>query len=262
MPVFTRDDVTLEYERHGDPQGKPVFIHHGLLGSAGISPEWGKLAAEASLCLIVVARPGYGRSTPLVMKSIGEWAALLSPLADSLELTKFSALGISAGAPYCYALAAGLPDRLERVAVLAGLGKVNEAETRELYPEESQRAFEMFAEQPEADVRRYWFESMAVGLATMPEDHPFRRPLTDSCANGAAGPGREAVLQQREWDFELETLTTPVTLWHSRLDDQVPYSTAEIIAARIPGAVLNEQPEPGHIPSEPMVRAALAHLAD
>ncbi|GLY14466.1 alpha/beta hydrolase [Kineosporia sp. NBRC 101677] len=260
MPLFTNADVTMEYERHGDPEGRPVFVHHGMLGSAGIAPQWGELATDAGVSLITVARPGYGQSTPVAMQSIADWAALLAPLADNLGLPRFSALGISSGAPYCYALAAALPDRLDRVAVLAGVGMVNEPETRAHYPEEAQRTFETYAQMPETDVRKQWFENLTVGLAQMPPEHPLRRPLTDSIAHEAAGPAREWVLQQRDWGFDLRTLSTPVTLWHSPADDQVPFAAAEIVAARIPGAVLHEQTEPGHFPSEPTVRAALSFL--
>lgn len=262
MPVFTSpDDTVLEYELNGDPDGKPVVVHHGLLGSAGIGPEWHELALKAKVGLITVARPGYGRSEPVAMTSIAEWAALLTPLLDELGVEQFGVIGISAGAPYSYALAAALPERVERVAILSGLGKVNEPETRALYPEQSRQAFELFGSSPEDEVRAYWHTSMQASLLQLPEDHPFARPLKDTLAHEAAGPGREAVLQQREWGFDLESLSVPITLWHSRADDQVPHATAEIVAARIPGAQLREQELASHVPSPTVAQEALEYLS-
>lgn len=204
--LFTRDDYALEYEKHGAPSGTPVIVNHGLLGSAGIGPQWHELGLQHGLSLICIARPGYGQSTPVAMKSIAEWAALVTPLVDELGLEQFGVLGISAGAPSSYALASGLPERVSRVAILSGLGMVNEPETRALYPSASQQTFELFATAPEDEVRQYWHHSMRTSMNQIPETHPFYRPLHDSLAHEAAGPGREASLQQRDWGFALESL--------------------------------------------------------
>ncbi|MBT0770725.1 alpha/beta fold hydrolase [Kineosporia sp. J2-2] len=261
MPVFTHDDTQTEYEAHGDPEGRPVLVHHGLVGSAGLAPVWHELAVRAGLRLVSVARPGYGRSTPVPMTSIADWAGLVTPLLDELDVDRFGVLGVSAGAPYAYALAATMPERVRRVAVLSGTGRVDEPETRALYPDEARHRLESFATSSPEQVRAFWHGNIAMGLALNPAEHPMRRPLTDTAAHGAAGPARESVNQLRDWGFALESVTTPVSLWHSRADEQVPYAAAEIVAGRIPGAVLHEQAEAGHLPSMASAVGAVEFLA-
>ncbi|NJQ07206.1 alpha/beta fold hydrolase [Streptomyces lonarensis] len=260
MPVFGSGDGVLEYERHGDPGALPVLLHHGLLGSAGVPEEWHRLARGAGVGLVAVARPGYGRSAPAAMGSIGDWPRLVAPLLDALGVDRCGVLGVSAGAPYGYALAAAAPERVTSVAVLPGLGLVDEAVTRGCYPAEPRQLFEEFARGDEEATRRYWAEQLTDGLAEFPADHPWRRALVDSLAHEAAGPGREARLQQCDWGFALGEAAATVGLWHSRTDTDVPFATAEIIASRLPAATLHEVAAPGHIPTPAAVAAALAFL--
>ena len=112
----------LEFSRAGSPGGFPVVLHHGLLGGAQIDGEASALAADIGIDLIAVARPGYGRSTPVQMDSIAQWPELLAPLLDALGVEKYGAWGISAGAPYSYALSAHDHHRVISVAVTSGLG--------------------------------------------------------------------------------------------------------------------------------------------
>ena len=84
--------------------------------------------------------------------------------------------------------------------------------------------------------------------------------MAASLAHDAAGPGREAILQQRPWGFEPRAITAPVALWHSRNDEDVPFGTAEIIAQRIPTATLHVQDEAGHEPSPASAQAAIQFL--
>ncbi|WP_132473667.1 alpha/beta fold hydrolase [Rhodococcus sp. SMB37] len=102
----------MEHQRFDASGGYPVLVHHGLIGSASVSPDAASEAARRNIELIALARPGYGRSAPQPMTSIGDWHGIVTPLLDTLGIERYSVWGTSAGAPYAYALAA--PDR-ERV---------------------------------------------------------------------------------------------------------------------------------------------------
>ena len=55
-----------------------------------------------------------------------DWAPLVSELADFLNLERFRVLGISGGAPYAYALAWAMPERVRVVAVVSGAPNIAE----------------------------------------------------------------------------------------------------------------------------------------
>jgi pimeloyl-ACP methyl ester carboxylesterase len=76
---------------------------------------------ENNLRVLEVLRPGYGKSGMLKYKSVGEYAKALNGLVAKLELARFDTLGVSAGAPYAYALAALYPEMVGRVHICGGI---------------------------------------------------------------------------------------------------------------------------------------------
>lgn len=101
--------ASLSYAEYGTSTGNPVLLFHGLVGS--ICSE----GMEESLCglpvrVIALARPGYGASDYFDMDCVADWGRLLAEFWDHLELWSFDIVGISAGAPYAYSLAALYPD--------------------------------------------------------------------------------------------------------------------------------------------------------
>jgi pimeloyl-ACP methyl ester carboxylesterase len=192
MPVHEVAGNRLEYERYGS--GRAVVLHHGLVGGATVPAEWEALAVGVGIDLISIARPGYGRSDPVPMAAIAEWSPLLAGLLDALDVGEFDVLGVSAGAPYSYAVASMLPERVGGVAVLSGLGLVNEPDTRRLYPQESQQAFESFATGTDEQVRQFWQVQLGQALEELPDDHPgeARWPLRSPTMRQVRGGRRSS----------------------------------------------------------------------
>lgn len=120
--VRLADGRVLAYIELGDPSGAPVMYFHGFPGSR----LEGRLAADAArrrgLRLLAPDRPGFGASTWQPRRTLAGWAADAGSLADTLGIERFSVVGVSGGGPYALACAAGLPDRIGGVAVVAGLG--------------------------------------------------------------------------------------------------------------------------------------------
>ena len=251
----------LEYRRCGAPGGFPVLVHHGLVGSTGADPSWVEEAARRDVDLICVARPGYGRSRPVDMADIAEWHDVVAPLLEALAVGHYGVWGISAGAPYAYALAARDPLRVAGVAITSGLGHIADRRVVDLYDESSRQALVMFRTAPPADVRRYWADTLRRSFDEQPPDSEWIPALRDSLAHDCAGPGREAVLQQRDWGFSLADIRCPVELWHPRDDAMVPYSTAEWTSRLLGRATLHELPGDNHVPEGASVRGALEFLA-
>ena len=115
--------ASLSYAEYGTSTGNPVLLFHGLVGS--ICSE----GMEESLCglpvrVIALARPGYGASDYFDMDCVADWGRLLAEFWDHLGLQSFDIVGISAGAPYAYSLAALYPDRIGTVYINSGIPAV------------------------------------------------------------------------------------------------------------------------------------------
>ncbi|MET9050364.1 alpha/beta fold hydrolase [Streptomyces bacillaris] len=261
--VLTFDSIARGLAEYGDPHGHPVVLHHGLLGDAGLPDVWDALARDAAVRLIAVERPGYGASDPAPMAAVGDWTAHLLPVLEACGVAgSFDVLGISAGAPYTYALAAALPERVRRVWVLSGLPYVPDDAVRGHYPEEAEPVWTFYREAPEAEVVAR-FGAAAGRMAEVFAGSPWvLASLPGLAAHGWRGPAREVRLQTRPWGFVPAGVAQPVRLWHAPGDQEVPFPAAEATAALLPAARLTEQEAPDHIPSETTLRELFAEVRE
>ncbi|MFE2294870.1 alpha/beta fold hydrolase [Streptomyces sp. NPDC059452] len=260
--VLTFDSIARGLAEYGDPHGHPVVMHHGLLGDAGLPAVWDTLARDAGVRLIAVERPGYGASDPAPMTAVGDWTAHLLPVLEACGVDAFDVLGLSAGAPYAYALAAALPERVRRVWVLSGLPYVPDDAVRHRYPEEAEPVWTFYREAPEDEVVAR-FAGAAQRMAEVFADSPWvLASLPGLAAHGWRGPAREVRLQTRPWGFVPGEVAQPVRLWHAPGDEEVPFPAAEATAALLPAARLTEQAAPDHLPSEETLRQLFAELRE
>jgi pimeloyl-ACP methyl ester carboxylesterase len=90
--------------------GPALLVVHGIAGDWRQARTVAEDLADQARVLLVT-RPGYGR-TPLTSgRTFVQQASLYAALLDSLSLEKAVVLGISGGGPSAYAFAAGAPDR-------------------------------------------------------------------------------------------------------------------------------------------------------
>ncbi|MEO1222664.1 MAG: alpha/beta hydrolase [Pseudomonadota bacterium] len=239
------------YGRFGRRGGRPVLVHHGLMGDATLGAAWASLGESLGLEWIVIARPGYGRTPPAAMNRVADWPALVEPLLHALGVIgRFDAVGISAGAPYAYALAAAMPDRVGHLSILSGVPFIDAAGVLAAYPEDAQAAYARYASSEETDLRAE-FRTFCENIATKLGDNPqLSAAVAPILAHDAAGPAREAWLQARDWGFNQGAIVCPVDLWHAEADDMVPYAAARLSADGLPNAVWHVQAEPSHLASE------------
>lgn len=261
--VTLPDGGVVAYARHGAPGGRLVVMHHGLVGNTEMDAGWAALAAKAGVELLVLARPGYGASPPRAMACVADWPACVEAVLERLEVPeRFDVLGLSAGAPYAYALAAGLRARVERVAIVSGVPRVCEPDVLVHYAEMNQAAYAGFMSADD-ETLRLQFEGWLQVLASTVEDEDglMASALRDIQHHGYAGPAREARLQARPWGFRMEDVHQQVELWHAREDDQVPFEAVKTSIRQLPRARLNIQEHPSHMPSEETARAVFRFLS-
>ncbi len=254
-PIPLRDGRRLAYAEYGLPDGKPAFFFHGIPGSRLYRPP-DEITARMGVRLICIDRPGYGLSDFQTGRRITDWPADIVQLADALGIGRFAVAAHSAGAPYAYACAAALPDRVTAAAILAGAA-----------PADSQRAlrgmrglnragyvfggwipwpiwrffiwlfyhtgrddpasvFERGRKARPPSDRDIWYRSEVreVGLASGAEG--FR--------HGTRGHAWETRLLMRPWGFRLEDVHIPVYIWHGTDDHEMPVSMARAAARRLP----------------------------
>lgn len=254
------DDAVLDIRRTGQMGGRTVIAHHGLISGPDFGPDWIDAAERHGIDLLSIARPGYAGSPAVPLESVAGWAPIVAGLTAQLGIVEFDVLGISAGAPYAYALAAGLPERVGRVAILSGVPRVTEAPILEAYSADAQAAYEQYRTSSIDEIAAFYAATLTARSAELPEDSPWQEGLRASLAHGGLGPGREAHLQIVDWGFDQAAVEAPTRLWHAEGDDMVPFEAAAQMPALMPDAELVVQSDPSHLPSAATVEAAFAFL--
>ena len=268
--IALTDGRDLEYLDLGDPDGRPVVFLHGTPGTAGCAALFDDAARRQGVRLLAVSRPGYGRSTT-TLPGLSTVARDVGELVGSLGIGELAVWGTSGGGPYALAVGALLPDRVSRVAVVAGPAPYQQV-APEVLDAEDVRALELLAAgdadgavaQVMPGVRRA-FDGVsrlppgefAEAFATMapPNEHYFdSRP-----AEGATmfadvhralerydGLIRDNLSWLGPWDVDLGAVVAPTQLHYGDADAMVPAVHGEWLDARLPTAALTIHAGAGH----------------
>jgi pimeloyl-ACP methyl ester carboxylesterase len=259
----------LAFAEYGNPDGQPVMLFHGLPGSRLV---WGGLPGEPfppGLRIIAPDRPGYGRSDPLAGRTLIDWADDVTALADHLGLNRFAIVGVSGGGPGALACAFRMPERLIRVAVVAGAAPTN-----------APGVFTGMSAVNRFFMKLTWYVPWLSALNTRllasvirrdpghyidlmqrkvhPVDHAvLREPgirdmlvadFSEALRGGAQGMVDDmAANHGRPWGFALDRIEVPVQLWYAALDRSVPPAAGRYLAGRMPTAGFHLIENAGHL---------------
>ncbi|MGI5448979.1 alpha/beta fold hydrolase [Streptomyces sp. CA-243310] len=276
--VRTADGRALAVERWGDPDGKPVFLLHGMPGSRlGPAPR-GMVLYQRRMQLIAYDRPGYGGSDRHPGRTVADVAQDVAAVADALGLDAFAVAGRSGGSAGALACAALLPDRVTRTAAMVGLAP-RDAEDLDWFAgmaDSNVREYTTAADDPEELAAR--LTPRAAGIRADPGRllDELRRELTDNDRMIVSDAGLRSMLLRnyreglrtsadgwiddvlafsRPWGFDPADIRTPVMIWHGELDVFSPVGHSRWLARRIPGATTTIDPAAAHF-------AALRALPD
>ena len=234
--------------------GPALLVVHGMPGdwrqSRVLAAE---LAGEATVLL--VTRPGYGRTPLRSGRSPVEQAALYSALLDALGIPEAVVLGISGGGPSAFALAAlhpgqcaGLvlacpvrsgvieaPAGMRRLAAVPGLWSLLASLAR------ASAALRTPAESTEG------LTALEVSLLEDPYVHEAASVFEAERASTIRGRGlRNDTLRLGDEPPSWPASDVPVVVMHGDLDSVVPLENARAYADAIPGARLSVLPGLGH----------------
>jgi pimeloyl-ACP methyl ester carboxylesterase len=275
--VRLADGRTLAYAEFGAEDGAPVFGFHGTPNSRLVHLGDDQPRA-AGARLILVDRPGFGRSDAQPGREVLDWPRDVEFLADALGIDRFAVFGISGGGAYAAACGYALPARVSAVGLVSSVGPIADLDAREaraagpaaVYRHELARlarhdpsaARDRLARACAAEFEQVlddadrWLDAWA---ATAPRadrelaaDPAIRAMYTGSVLEAPRrGPeayaDELALLWLTPWGFALECLRVPVWIWHGSADASVPLAVAESLAARIPGARLDVFHADGHL---------------
>jgi len=251
----------------GDPGGFPVLCFHGTPGSRLQLALDDEPLRAAGIRLVFCDRPGYGLSTFQVDRRLVDWPGDVVQLADHLGLERFSVMGISGGGPHAAVCAAMLAERVQRAAIVSGVGPMSDPAAAEGMTKSNQVIARLarrrsrilrFGAALQIDVVRRWPERLIPLLQRQlpPADadvlsRPEIRALFVDDARRMSRTTSRAMVQDFElfasdWGFELSQIAIPVHLWQGDADVNVPPSHAVLLHRAIPGSVLHECPGEGH----------------
>ncbi len=256
------DGRRVSWREYGVTDGRPLFYCHGLPGSR-LEPKLLEAAAgERQLRVVCLDRPGYGGTSPLPGRRMGDEAVDLRAVADRLDLQHFDVIGFSAGGAHALACAADMRDRVRRVSLVSSCAPFD-CVSKDGMAEHFRELWEL-AERDNAAFRQTLEQSVAAAggayellLGGAPEEdraillqpavaETYRRSAAEATSQGVAGMCEDACALVSPWPFDIERVDCPVHIWHGIRDCNVPIGMGRWLADRMPNARMTEWPEVAH----------------
>jgi pimeloyl-ACP methyl ester carboxylesterase len=283
--VALKNGGALAYVEFGEPRGTPLFFFHGWPSSKTMAQLTDHAARELGVRIVSPDRPGIWESAFQPNRTLLDWPDVLQQLADHLGIGRFYILAISGGAPYAYASALRLRERVRAIAIVSGAPPIVDLSDRSGLLKLYRWMLALYQTSPRL-LRAFFYAARPIA-ATRP---PIRlRPLLlkimqlqscdasalrDSAAfeacfesqrhawrASARGIVADAEIYARPWGFRLEDVDVPVRLWHGKQDRAFNVRLAEEVAQRLPNCQAHFIDNEGHY-SLPIrhVRKILADL--
>jgi pimeloyl-ACP methyl ester carboxylesterase len=271
------DGRKVSYADYGEPGQTAVLWCHGGPGNR-LEPSAAAPGARASgFRLIGVDRPGYGDSTPVPGRNIGDWAKDGLAVADHLAIDRFLAVGVSTGGAYALALAASSP-RVVGVIACCAVTDMRWSEGKAMMPfnlpiwnassrgEAIRLAEEQFG--PDGSKMAGLMTTVAfppADLAVLTSPAFLNGAVASSQASfaqGVVGYADDRIADGRGWgSFALEAIRCPAIVLHGDADPLVPLAHGQHTAGIVPGARLEVHAGQGHFSIGNFILPALEALS-
>jgi pimeloyl-ACP methyl ester carboxylesterase len=259
----------VAFNEYGVADGAPVIFCHGWPSSRIMAELTDDAARAVGVRIISPDRPGIAGSTFVRRRRLLDWPPLVRELADFLRFEKFRMLAISGGAPYAYAVAWAMPERVSAIAVISGAPHIAELGDRSGLLALYRWLLRAHAKLPPA-LSRIGFRAARPFLSLQPprRSRPFLLKLLQRCdaeslrderafeacfesqrrawENSAEGVFADAEIYAQSWGFSLRNIRVPVRLWHGKKDRSFSAAVAEATAKQIPNAKLRVIEDAGH----------------
>lgn len=263
------DGRVLAYAQFGPAEGQPVLYFHGA-PSSRLEPLFlsSDILKRYHLRIISPDRPGMGGSDFQSGRRFSDWPGDVVALADALGLDRFSVMGNSGGGPYVAVCAARIPQRLKTAVIVSGGWRMDWPEATRTLPFVNRLVMLLARYAPW--LLRLMLSAMgniATGqrekeLAQMKKRMPpvdyeaisqpgqleaFGESIRESLKQGTKGPVWDLRQYVREFDFRIDEVRMPVTLFHGEKDRNAPIALARRVAAELPNARLITYENEAHL---------------
>ena len=256
--IELEDGAVVAFEEYGKANGVPVMFCHGWPSSRTMAQLTDEPARELGIRIISADRPGISGSSLQPDRKLTDWPRLVERIADHLGIHDFRMLAISGGAPYAYATAAAMPERVRAMAIVGGAPPIAEvSDTKALLPL-YRWMLALYRIRPGLLRRLFYLARPILSLRPPVRLRPLvlkmllLRPcdaesLRDAAAfeaifesqrrawrASAEGVMADAQIYAEPWGFALEDVVVPVRLWHGKQDRAFSFHLAEELAKRLP----------------------------
>jgi pimeloyl-ACP methyl ester carboxylesterase len=203
-------------------------------------------------------------------RKLSDWPSLVERLADDLELGEFRILAISGGAPYAYATAVAIPERVRAIAIVGGVIPFAELKDFKGLLPFYRWMLAFYRDRPQLLRRLFWLARPFLSFRAPIRLRPLLlkmlllRPcdaasLRDDAAfeaifesqrrawrGSVEGVLVDARIYAEPWGFAIEDVRVPVRLWHGIEDRAFAVRLAEAIANRFPNCKARFIQDEGH----------------
>jgi pimeloyl-ACP methyl ester carboxylesterase len=263
-----------------------TLFQYGTPGVRWLSPQLIAAASRAGAALLVIDRPGYGGSSRRpgrrVVDVVDEVAAVLA----AVGWQQCALWGGSGGGPHALALAARLPDRVNRCASVVGLappdapglnwyagmsaGNVEEFEAAAAGEQHYRPLVQRLAAEAVTAVERGGIqvadgydlpEADRRALAARRAETGYLDRMRATYTGGIDGWVDDGIAFTQPWGFELADITVPVSVWYGVQDVLGPRAHPEYLLTAIATAERRELAG-GHVLQDADLDAVYAWLCD
>ncbi|MGH8092151.1 MAG: alpha/beta fold hydrolase [Chthoniobacterales bacterium] len=256
LKISLAHDQVVAVSEYGTENGSPILFCHGWPSSRTMAELTDSAADALNLRIISPDRPGIRNSSFRSERKLLDWPPLLAELADNMGIGEFRILAISGGAPYAFAAAWALPERVRAIAVVSGAPPLAELSDRTgllalyrwllfLYPRQRELLrYSFHAVRPLLSVKvPIRFRPLLLKLL-QPCDARVMRDIAafEACFESqrqawrasADGLMVDAEIYAQPWGFPLEEVRVPVRLWHGKNDRSFHWKLAASLGQRLP----------------------------
>ncbi len=268
--VQLQDGAVIAFEDYGDPNGAPVIFCHGWPSSRTMARLTDEPARDLGIRIISPDRPGISASTLQLERKLTDWPRVVERIVDHLDISEFRMLAISGGAPYAYATAVAMPQRVQAIAIVGGAPPMAELLEAEGLLPLYRWMLALHRTQPRLLRRLFYLARPVLSLRPPVRLRPLLlkmlmlRPcdaesLRDAAAfeaifesqrrawrGSAEGVMADAQIYAQPWGFAIEDVRVPVRLWHGKEDRAFSVHLAEEIAKRLPNCKARFVDDAGH----------------
>jgi pimeloyl-ACP methyl ester carboxylesterase len=268
--IQLQDGAVVAFEEYGDANGVPLIFCHGWPSSRTMARLTDEPARELGIRVISADRPGISGSSLQPDRTLSDWPRVVERIVHNLGVREFRMLAISGGAPYAYATAIAMRERVQGIAIVGGAPPMAELVDAEGLLPLYRWMLALYRTRPRLLRRFFHLARPVLSLRPPVRFRPLLlkmlmlRPcdaesLRDAAAfeaifesqrrawrGSAEGVMADAQIYAQPWGFAIEDVQVPVRLWHGKQDRAFSIRLAEQVAKRLPNCKARFVDEAGH----------------